>query len=75
MVRTLVQRSPDCPIVAGSCEFSIDDQQHRVRKRLDLFKDVRRDQDCAARVGLSPQQMLEMNPLPRVGAVQRLVEY
>ena len=50
------------------------DDEHALGEPLDLFEDVRREQDHPARGGHRREQLHHVQPLARVHAVERLVE-
>src|SRR5688500_12585472 len=74
VVRPLIERGANSAEPAGRRQLSIDDEKHRVRELLDLFKDMRGEHDRPSLRGQLLEQVLEVQTLPRIGAVQGLVQ-
>ena len=74
VVRPLVERGADGAESAGRRELAVHDEQHGVRELLHFLENVRRQHDRPSLAASCLQQPLEVHALPRIGAVERLVE-
>jgi hypothetical protein len=73
-VRPVRHQPADRPVVAGRREPARDHHLHGVGDLLDLLQDVRAEQDSAALLAESAQQVHHLQPLPGVEPVERLVQ-
>ena len=73
-VRPVGHEPPDLAEVARGREPAGDDHEHALGQPLDLLEDVRREDDRAPLAGEPAEQLDQVEALPRVGAVERLVE-
>src|SRR5215471_12704609 len=73
-VRAAGHQPPDRAEVAGRGEPARHDHLDRAGKPLHLFQDVRAEHDRPALLAQPVQQVHHVQPLPRVHAVERLVE-
>ena len=73
-MRAVRHQAADLAVVAGRRQPAGMDDQHLLGEALDLLEDVRREQDRAACRGHRPEQLDHVEALPRVHAVERLVE-
>ena len=73
-VGLLVELGADGAVVAGRGELAADHEEDAVGEGLDLFEDVGRDEDCLALGGKLAHEVVELDALAGVGAVQRLIE-
>ena len=73
-VRPIGHQTTDLAEVAGCGEPAADDHEHTLGEPLDLFEDVRREDDGAPVGGEPPEEIDHVEALPRIGPVERLVE-
>ena len=73
-VGLLVELGADGAVVAGRGQLAADHEEDAVGEGLDLFEDVGRDKDGLALGGEPAHEVVELDTLAWVGAVERLIE-
>src|SRR5215216_3685668 len=74
VIRSLIEGSANRTEPAGCCKLSIYDEQHGVSELFDFLENMRRKDNGTSIVGELLKQLLEVNTLPWIGAVEWLVE-